>query len=123
MLKYDLDKFKDSINVYSVPARIDFANLTNDGTLYSTAKPGVSAVASFEYTDNKDLGYNSNSANKPQIMYYTFLRKAIATPFVAADISPNDGTRVRIQTSGIETTNGMLHVLSNDHVLYFTKTN
>ena len=123
LIKYDLGHFTDSINVYIVPNKIEYANMTNDGTLYATAKAGVNVVVSFEYTNDPKMGYNSNSANKPQIMYYTRLLKPLSPPIVASEILPADGTRVRVQTSGIETNNGMLHVLANDHVLYFTRKN
>jgi len=121
LIKYDLSHFTDSINVYLIPKKIEYANMTNDGTLYATSKTGVNAVVSFEYTDDPKLGYNSNSANRPQIMYYTFLIKPITPPIVASEIAATDGTRVKVQTSGIETNNGMLHVLANDHLLYFTR--
>ncbi len=61
------------------------------------------------------------------IKYYTFLKNAISSPFIAADITADDGVRTRVQTSGIETTTGILHVLLNGnssrsgHLLYFSQ--
>lgn len=127
LIKYDLDVFKDSINVYIAPKTINYDNLTEKGTLYATAKTGVNCVVSFEATNDPNLGYNANSTNRPQLMYYTFLLKPITSPFVASEIPPSDGIRNRIQTSGIETTTGMVHVLENakpdgtGHVLFFKK--
>ena len=121
LIKYDLNVFKDSMNVYIVPKIINYNNLTENGTLYNTAKAGANAVVSFEYTTDPFLGFNPNSTNKPQIMYYTYLLKPLIAPIVASDISPTDGVRLRVQTSGIETTTGMVHVLENAHILFFQK--
>jgi hypothetical protein len=127
LLKYDLSHFVDSLNVYIIPNKVQAANLSNDGTIFQTAKTGVKSVVSYEFTDDPVLGYNPNSANRPQIMYYTFLKNAIASPFIAADITADDGVRTRVQTSGIETTTGILHVLLNGnssrsgHLLYFSQ--
>jgi len=38
---------------------------------------------------------------------------------VAADLTEEQGYRQRVQTSGIETTNGMIQVLVNQHTLFF----
>ncbi|RZK59464.1 MAG: hypothetical protein EOO91_05225 [Pedobacter sp.] len=127
LIKYDLSHFTDSVNVYIIPSKVEAAALNDKGTLFQTAKSTVKSVVSFEYTDDPNLGYNPNSANRPQIMYYTFLKKTLTPPIVASEISSSDGVRTRVQTSGIETTTGMLHVLENGktdrtgHILYFSQ--
>lgn len=117
--KYNLDQFKDSIRAYIIKQTLTYNDLTQSGTLYQTEEPGDSVVVSFEPTHSVDLGYYPGVSNVPNIMYFTQLIGPLKEPFVAAQIPSKVGIRERCQTTGIETTTGMLEVLNNDHVLFF----
>ncbi|MEH6304004.1 fasciclin domain-containing protein [Olivibacter sp. CPCC 100613] len=121
LLKYEIEKVRDSIDIYIVPNRIAYADLSQNGILFQTAKAGARAVISYESTDDPALGYNENSSVLPQVMYYTFLYKPITPPIIASEISGSDGARTIVQTSGIISTTGNVNVLSNAHILFFSK--
>lgn len=120
IIKYELPRFRDSLEIYIVPQKIAYEDLSQKGKLYTTAK-GDSAVISYEPTDNTNLGYNSNSSFYPRIMYYNYLFGTLPDPFVAAEIPSSVGTRTRVQTSGVQTTTGVVNVLENGHRLFFFK--
>ncbi len=117
--KYDLSKFKDSIKGYIINQPLSYKDLTEKGQVYQTAKPGDSVVISFEPTHDVDLGYYGGVSTIPHIMYFIHLIAPLSEPFNAADIPDDVGIRVRCQTTGIQTTTGMLEVLNNDHTLFF----
>ena len=126
MIKYEMPKFTDSINTYFVAQSLSYSNLTNNGAIYPTLKTGTQTVVSYEEItpDNSDyvfLGGNANVSTNPRIIYYTFLFAPLSSPFVASEIDANVGRRVRVQTSGIQTNTGMIHVLNNQHNLFFRK--
>lgn len=124
MIKYELPKFTDSLDTYFVGQTLDYNNLTNNGAIYPTKKMGAEAVVSYEEItpDNSEyirLGGNPNVSTTPRLIYYTFLKGPLTPPVIADEITPEQGTRVRVQTSGIETKTGMIHVLNNQHILFF----
>ncbi|MEO8111353.1 MAG: fasciclin domain-containing protein [Ginsengibacter sp.] len=121
MIKYEMPKFVDSINIYFVNGALTYDKLTQNGTLYPTLKQGNECVVSYEETRDPALGYNPNVSTIPRIVYFTFLLKQLSPPIVAGDIQSDEGVHTRVQTSGIETTTGMLHVLNNQHKLFFRK--
>jgi hypothetical protein len=119
MFKYDLPKFADSIDVYIVPGAHTYENLTQNGKQFATKKTGTNCVLSYEETFDPALGYNPNVSTVPRIVYYTLLLQPIPPPIIANEIDPNQGVRTRVQTSGLESTTGMIHVLNNGHRLFF----
>jgi hypothetical protein len=119
MLKYDLDRLKDSLTMYIVPQTLPFSVLTQNGLVYPTGLPGDSVVVSYETTENANLGYSSLVSNVPQLVYFTQLWYPAPAPLVASEISASIGVHTLCQTSGIQTTTGMLDVLQNTHVLFF----
>lgn len=121
LIKYELNKFTDSLNVYIVKSMLTYDKLTNNGTLYSTAKGGTECVVSYEETRDESLGYNPSVSTIPRIVYYTLLLKPLTPPIIASEISSDEGIRMRVQTSGIESTTGMVQVLNNSHTLFFKK--
>lgn len=121
LIKYELPKFVDSLNIYFVQDALSYDQLTENGTLYPTLKTGANCVVSYEETRDVDLGYNPNISNIPRIVYFTFLFNAITPPIVANEISSDDGKHERVQTSGIESTTGVINVLNNQHTLFFRK--
>ena len=124
MIKHELPKFIDSFDTYFVEKMLDYNNLTDNGAVYPTRKTGSKAVVSYEEITPDNPGYtqlggNTNVSSNPRIIYYTFLFAPLTPPIVASKISPVEGTRVRVQTSGIQTNTGMVHVLMNQHILFF----
>lgn len=123
LLKYDLAKLKDSLMMYIVHQKLTYSMLTNNGAVYQTALPGDSAVISYEYTNDPNLGYSSLVSSEPQVMYFTQLWGAVTEPFVASELPTNIAIHTLCQTSGIQTATGMLDVLNNGHTLFFYGTN
>ena len=121
LIKYEMAKFTDSLNVYIVNGSYSYNNLTNNGTLVQTQKAGTECVISYEQTFSSLYGYNPNVSTIPQLVWYTLVLQPIMPPIVAPDIDADHGRRVRVQTSGVETTTGIVHVLNNDHTLFFRK--
>ncbi len=119
LYKYDLQRVKDSLKMYIINQPLTFDRLTNDGNIYTTSLAGDTAVVSYEYTKDGNLGYSSLVSSQPQLTYFTQLWYHLATPFSAINILPTIGVHTLCQTSGIQTTNGVLNVLSNAHVLFF----
>ena len=73
LIKYELSKFADSLNIYFVQGALSYDQLTENGALYPTLKAGANCVVSYEETRDQDLGYNPNISNIPRIVYFTFL--------------------------------------------------
>lgn len=121
IIKYELPRFADSLNVYMLPSAVSFGQLTEDGKIYDTQKANAKSVISYESTNDVNLGYNSNSTILPRVMYYTYLYKPLAEPFVAKEIPNTTGARTLVQTSGVESTTGLVHVLVNGHRLFFAR--
>jgi hypothetical protein len=123
MLKYDVAKIKDSMMMYIVHTTLTYQNMTNNGAVYQTALAGDSAVISYQYTTDYNLGYSQYVTNVPQVVYFTQLWSAPSYPIVASTIPTSVGPSVLVQTSGIQTSTGMLDVLNNGHILFFYGTN
>lgn len=121
LIKYDLNKFKDSINTYIVPQTVTYSALTENGVVFNTAKSGTKAVISFEKTYDSNLGYTSAVSTAPRIEYYTLIKGTLPATIVAKDIPSTVGVRVQCQTTGLTTATGQLNVLSNTHVLFFKR--
>ncbi len=118
IIKYELPRFKDSLDIYILPSKIGYSDLTEKGKGYITKK-GNSSIVSFETTDDVGLGYNPNSGFRPQIMYYTYLYAPLLEDMKASEIPSTLGVRTRVQTSGVESTTGVINVLANSHRLFF----
>lgn len=121
IIKYELPRFADSLNIYMLPKRVSYIDLTENGKMYDTQKANAKCVVSYESTDNTALGYNSNSTVLPRVMYFNYLYIPLTGPFVASKIPNTTGARTLIQTSGVESTTGLVHVLSNSHRLFFAR--
>lgn len=119
LIKYDLDKFRDSLNTYIVPQKVTYSSLTQNGVVFNTSKSGSQAVISYEPTYDSNLGYTSAVSTAPKIEYYTFIKGHLPSVVVASSIPDTVGVRVFCQTSGLTTATGQLNVLSNTHVLFF----
>ena len=121
LIKYDLNVFKDSLNVYIIPSAVDYDQLTENGTLFQTAKNGAWAAVSFETTYDENNGYSSYVSTPPKLEWFTAIKDKndVPTPFTASDLPDTVGVHTLCQTSGIHTSTGILNVLSSSHEMYF----
>ena len=112
---------RDSLLLYLVKQPLTYASLTDMGAVYPTALPGDTAIVSYEYTKDGDLGYNSLVSSVPQIVYFTHLwyHYDLNADNTATDVPASIGVHTRVQTSGINTRNGVIDVLENSHILFF----
>ncbi|WP_166670812.1 fasciclin domain-containing protein [Olivibacter sp. XZL3] len=84
LLKYEIDKVVDSIDIYIVPRLVSYQDLTQNGSVFETNKAGASTIISYESTNAEDLGHNSTSSLLPQVMYYTYLYNPLTPPIIAS---------------------------------------
>ncbi|MDB5156857.1 MAG: hypothetical protein JWR50_1564 [Mucilaginibacter sp.] len=120
LIKYDLQSFKDSINVYIIPKTVTYNSLSQTGVVYNTSLANKQAVISFEMTTDVTLGYTSVVSTPPKLEFYTYIIGGpLPSPLIAATIPDSVGIRALCQTSGLTTATGQLNVLANTHILYF----
>lgn len=96
MIKYDLNSFRDSMDVYIINQALPFSSLSGTAKPFATAFAGITANVSYEEVQDEELGYNPNTGTFPRLVF-----------FEIGDI------KTYCQTSGIETNTGMLFVLQN----------
>lgn len=118
IMKYELNRFKDSIDIYIAKESLLNGVLTEKGKKYKNVKGGE-FFASYEETRDPGLGYNPNSNVIPRIVMFTYLFKPVPDDVIVSSIVPPVGSRVLVQTSNAQTTTGVVHVLSNAHTLFF----
>jgi hypothetical protein len=123
LFKYDLARVADSMRMYVINQPLTYDKLTIDGAKYATQLPGDTVVIAFLPTSNPALGYFNQISTVPQIVTYIQLWHPLPDPFQAADIPTSLAVANICQTSGIQTTTGVLHVLANGNALFFNGTN
>jgi len=119
LFKYDLARVADSMRMYVINQPLTYDKLTADGAKYATQLPGDTAVVAFMPTNNATLGYFSQISTVPQIVTYFQLWHPLSDPFQAVNISTDVAVLNICQTSGIQTTTGILHVLGYGYPLFF----
>ncbi|MEO6070979.1 MAG: fasciclin domain-containing protein [Chitinophagaceae bacterium] len=119
--KFSLSTFtnaqlKDSLSQYIIPQRVQRENLLLTDKEFATALPGDKKIVYLREVNE----YINNVTTKPR---YIYLVKVFGTRDVPGTTPPAAETDIeeRCQTSGILTTTGVLHVLSNLHVFGFNK--
>ncbi|MEI5985029.1 MULTISPECIES: fasciclin domain-containing protein [Sphingobacterium] len=118
IMKYELPRFADSLDVYFVKESLPNVNLTMEGKIYKNQK-NKEVVVSYEETRDPNLGYNPNSSIIPRVVYYTYLYQTLSPGFDVKEIAYPVGVRTLVQTSNAQTTTGTLHVLNNSHTLFY----
>ncbi len=110
----------DSIRMYLFAETITRDSLTKEGRVY-TSMAGIDFKLSKEPQD----AYQDDLVIKPE---YLFFIKKIGSDFDSYEDTVNDNVatkekdeRIRVQTSGIITTTGIIHVLQNNHKFIFHK--
>lgn len=77
IIKYELKRFADSIDIYIAKESLTNNILTASGKKYTNVK-GNEFIISCEETRDEKLGYNPNSTVIPRIVYFTYLFKPVA---------------------------------------------
>ncbi|RAJ81785.1 fasciclin domain-containing protein [Chitinophaga dinghuensis] len=118
----DLNSLRDSIRAYIFPGRIVLDSLDKNGKMITAMDGEQRLVRSIE-----DPSVNVGGTNFTDLPKYLFLTKIYGTrdpdnldSLKLIPDSQKDETSI-IQTSGIITNNGVLHVMSNYHILTFAK--
>lgn len=120
-LKNNINGTKDSMLMYLINKPLPYDILTNTGALYSTRLTGKTAIVSYEFVRNGNLGYNPLVSSQPRLVYYTWLWY----PYDLNDNNPagsvpaSIGVHTLCKTSGIITKNGIMNGLENSHTLFF----
>ncbi|WP_423736725.1 fasciclin domain-containing protein [Chitinophaga caseinilytica] len=117
----DFPKYKDSLRAYLFPQRIERAALTKEGQYY-TSKDGEKRHITL-WDDPSGAYINDGLTLIPKYIYFT---KVIGTldPLINDDVPTEErDKRVVVQTSGVITNNGVVHVLANYHNFTFVELN
>lgn len=127
LFKYFTPKMlRDSMGIYFIPQRITRDGLDDNGSIYPTSTMNSSALVALDVTFN-DRYISGTITNSPQYMAFVKIigdrdvRSGIGWAGWAdptGDRRKND-VRDRCQTTGIITTTGVVHVLSNSHAWTF----
>lgn len=120
-LKNNIKGTADSLRLYLIHKPLNFSVLTSTGAVYPTELAGDTAIVSYEYTKNSNLGYNSQVSGVPQLVYFTQLwhHYEVSEAAPAGDVPPNIGVHTLCKTSGIVTQTGIMNALDNSHILFF----
>lgn len=113
----DFAMLKDSLRAYIFSEKIERAGLNATGKYYP-AKDGEQRHVTL-WDDPSNDYVSGGLTNIPKYIYFT---KVIGTldPEDNGDVPEDErDMRMRVQTSGILTTNGVLHVLTNGHTFTF----
>lgn len=113
----DFNLLRDSLRAYIFSEKIERAGLNASGKYY-TAKDGERRHITLWEDPTRDY-ISGGLTDKPQYLYFT---KVIGTldPRDQGTVPPAEqDMRMRVQTSGILTNNGVLHVLENGHIFTF----
>lgn len=114
---------RDSLKMYLFSQKLTYSVLTTTGKFYKSGFAKDSAIVSYETTIDEKLGYNSNYSTYPKVIYFAHLNK----PYPLSDANPSSdipsdvGDRVLCASTGINTSNGVVHVLSPSHSLFFNR--
>lgn len=127
LFKYYTPKMlQDSMSVYLFSDRIVRDNLTETGTIFQTQEPNTKLLVTLEKSTSGDYTEDGIISQGPKLLYLTkiygerdvLINGSLSDPSGKANL--ND-TKVICQTSGIITTTGIVHVLSNRHIWAFRK--
>ncbi|WP_143309942.1 fasciclin domain-containing protein [Chitinophaga vietnamensis] len=118
----DFPSLKDSLRAYIFPGHIIRDSLNKDGAMY-TAKDGEQRLISLE-EDQSNTYVNAGFTDRPKYIYITKIfgaRDPVDPDSLAALPESQRDVKDIIQSSGIITNNGVVHVMSNSHTFTFAK--
>ena len=112
---FTAEELRDSLQSYIFSGKIYRQDLTPQGYIF-TALSGTQSRISLE--PRKD--YTDQLTTNPSYVYLTRKRGLRWDAWDAENVSNTEkDVQVRIQTSGLISTNGVIHVLPNNHRLFF----
>jgi len=121
---YSAQMLKDSMGIYFFPTKLSRDELSATGALYQTSTPNIKLMISLEENAD-DYQVGGVISTKPKYIYLTKIRgekDLVNSNGTASDPSGNPqklDIKVLCQTTGIITNNGIVHVLSNQHIWTF----
>jgi len=113
-LTNNIQGIRDSMLMYLVNTNTLPTNTSNIGTKFPTMLTGDSVIISYEYTKDPTLGSTGIITTQARVMYFTNLWGApygLSNDSTASMIPAAQGTRTLVQTSFINTQNGVINVL------------
>lgn len=113
---------RDSLKLYLLGQPVVYGMMNTWGTAYATQLPGDTTIISYEETRDVNLGYTTSVSTIPRLVYFTQLwyrfTPSQSTP--VSGMSNTIGVRTLVKTSGIRTSNGIVHALDPaSHTLFF----
>jgi hypothetical protein len=114
-VKNNINHTADSLSMYLVKTQTTPQSLTGIGTIYPTELAGDSAIISYEPVKDGTLGYSSIVSTAPKVVFFTQLWKHYnlnSSDSIAANVPATTGVRTLVNTSFINTQNGVINVLS-----------
>lgn len=109
-------QLKDSLSQYIIPQRVQRENLALTDKEFSTIQQGDKKIVYLREVND----YIGSVSTKPRYIYFVQVFGARDVAGVTVPAAETD-IEVLCQTTGILTTNGVLHVLTNQHVFGFSK--
>lgn len=115
---YSPQMLMDSLGIYVIPGKVNREDMLAEGKSYETIVNGVNMWVSLEEANEYQV--EGLITTLPKYVFLTRIRgqKDVNGQDPTGDINLLD-IKVRCQTSGIQTKNGILHVLDNSHVWMF----
>lgn len=123
---YTPKMLQDSMSVYLFNERIVRDNLTEAGTIFQPQEPSTKTLVTLEQSTSTDYIRDGIISQGPKLLYLTKIygERDVMKNGAWVDPSGNprlNDTKVLCQTSGIISTTGIVHVLSNQHSWAFRK--
>ncbi len=108
---------RDSLAMYIFPGKIERGNMTKEGEIF-TNLAGTELRISLEPRDD----YKDQLKEKPEYVFLTYKRGKAWDAWDATGLgNVETDTKDRIQTSGLISTTGIIHVMQNSHILFFDR--
>lgn len=118
LYKFDsipVEVLRDSLSMYIFPGKINRQDLTKEGKIYTNII-GTKLRISLEPQEI----YVDQLKNFPEFVFLTYKQGTNWDDWDAKDLPTKEqDIKSRVQTSGLISTNGIIHVLPNTHPLFF----
>lgn len=114
-----VEVLRDSLSMYIFTGKILRQDLRKEGDIFTNI---IGTELKIALMPQKD--FTEELPNNPEYVEIFYKRGKFWDKWDAKELPPAEqDTKVRIQTSGLLSTNGVIHVLQNTHTLFFTKKN
>lgn len=118
-------EIRDSLKLYMFDQEITRYNLTQDGDFYINKLPVQNDTVRYHIYLNRQFPYSSYLDYVEYVRFIQVIGELDRKRPANSPVQPShqNDTDVLVQTSGIITTTGVIHVLSNTHRLMFNREN